>query len=112
MKSMEAFQVVMQMTIMPMIFLSGVFFPVGNLPSWMNFIVKINPASYGIDSIRQLMLETTASSDIALPSSMPVSAISLTLFDHALTVPEEVFIVALFGTLMIGLAMLAFNIQE
>ena len=55
-RSMEAFQAVMQMLLFPMVFLSGVFFPVQNLPAWMNFLVKINPATYGISPIRQVML--------------------------------------------------------
>src|SRR4030042_4831943 len=38
-KSTEAFQAIMQMLMMPMIFLSGVFFPMQNLPGWMSFLV-------------------------------------------------------------------------
>ena len=41
---------------MPLIFLSGVFSPVNNVPTWLEVISKINPLTYGVDAIRQLFL--------------------------------------------------------
>jgi ABC-2 type transport system permease protein len=99
-KSTEAFQAIMQMLMMPMMFLSGVFFPMQNLPSWMSFLVKINPASYGVASIRQVMLGTGS------------SAFDMTLFGHALSIWENVAILAAFGIVMILLAMWSFSRQE
>jgi len=100
-KSTEAFQAIMQMLMFPMIFLSGVFFPMQNLPSWMSFIVKINPASYGVASIRQVMLGTGTN-----------SAFDLTLFGHTMTIWENVAILAFFGFIMVMLAMWSFGRQE
>jgi len=100
-KSTEAFQAIMQMLMFPMIFLSGVFFPMQNLPSWMSFIVKINPASYGVASIRQVMLGTAAD-----------SAFDITLFGHAMTIWENIAILAAFGFIMVMLAMWSFGRQE
>ena len=99
-KSTEAFQAIMQMLMFPMIFLSGVFFPMQNLPSWMSFIVKINPASYGVASIRQVMLGADS------------SAFDITLFGHAMTIWENVAILAAFGFAMVMLAMWSFGRQE
>jgi ABC-2 type transport system permease protein len=100
-KSTEAFQAIMQMLMFPMIFLSGVFFPMQNLPAWMSFIVKINPASYGVASIRQVMLGTSAD-----------PAFGITLFGHAMTVWENIAILAAFGFIMVMLAMWSFGRQE
>ncbi len=51
-RSMDAFQAVMQIMMFPMVLLSGVFFPLQGLPSWMNVLVKINPASLlGLDRV-------------------------------------------------------------
>jgi ABC-2 type transport system permease protein len=100
-KSTEAFQAIMQMLMMPMMFLSGVFFPMQNLPSWMSFLVKINPASYGVASIRQVMLGTGTN-----------SAFDMTLFGHSMTIWENVAILAAFGFIMIMLAMWSFGRQE
>jgi hypothetical protein len=49
------FQLFMQMLVFPMIFLAGVFFPV-DVPTWMQVLSKLNPATYGVDAIRQVFL--------------------------------------------------------
>ncbi len=98
MRSMEAFMVIMNVTMMPMIFLSGVFFPVEGLPSWLNALVKINPVTYGVDPIRQLFQSN------GIPG--------ITLFGHSLSIADDIFIVVGFGLLMIGLAMWSFGHQE
>jgi ABC-2 type transport system permease protein len=100
-KSTEAFQAIMQMLMFPMIFLSGVFFPMQNLPSWMSFIVKINPASYGVAAIRQVVL-----------GNPPDSPFSIYLFGHAMTIWENIAVMAAFGFIMIILAMWSFGRQE
>lgn len=50
--SMEGFQMVMNFLIQPMIFLSGAFYPTKTLPSWLQWAVKLNPLTYGVDAIR------------------------------------------------------------
>jgi ABC-2 type transport system permease protein len=100
-KSMEAFQVVMQMLMFPMIFLSGVFFPLQELPTWMSILVKINPATYGIAPIRQVVLGTSQGNPFAI-----------TLFGYTLSLWHEVAIMAIFGTTMLLLAMWSFSNQD
>ena len=100
-RSMEAFQAVMQMLLFPMVFLSGVFFPVQNLPAWMNFLVKINPATYGIAPIRQVML-----------GASPDSTFSISLLGHTMSLWDNVAVLALFGLAMILLAIWSFGSQE
>ncbi len=50
--SMEGFQMVMMFMIQPMIFLSGAFYPTSTLPSWLGYLVRINPLTYGVDAMR------------------------------------------------------------
>ena len=100
-RSMEAFQAVMQMLMFPMVFLSGAFFPLEGLPAWMNILVKINPATYGIAPIRQVMLGTAS-----------VSSSSISLFGHTLSLWNDITILAVFGAVMILLAMWSFGNQE
>ncbi len=100
-KSMQAFQVVMQMLMFPMIFLSGVFFPVEGLPAWMNVLVKLNPATYGIAPIRQVILGTTADSPLGI-----------TVLGHTMSLWDNVVVVAVFGIVMTLLAMWSFGHQE
>jgi ABC-2 type transport system permease protein len=100
-RSMEAFQVVMQLLMFPMAFLSGVFFPLQGLPTWMSVLVKINPATYGISPIRQVMLGDTTG-----------PLYTVTLFGHDMTLWNNVIVIALFGVIMIVLAMWSFQNQE
>ena len=100
-KSMEAHQAVMQLLVFPMIFLSGIFFPVNNLPQWMSVLVKINPATYGIDPIRQLVL-----------GAQPASSLGITVLGHTMSIGEDLMVVAAFGLVMVTLAMWSFGTQE
>jgi ABC-2 type transport system permease protein len=58
-KSMQAFQVIMTLLVMPLFFLSGGIFPLKNLPTWMEVLSNIDPLTYGVDPIRQIGLSTT-----------------------------------------------------
>jgi len=100
-RSMEAFQAVMQMMMFPMVFLSGVFFPMDGLPAWMSILVKINPVTYGVAPIRQVVLG--ASLD---------STFGISLFGHTMSIWDNIALLALFGTAMILLAMWSFGNQE
>jgi ABC-2 type transport system permease protein len=100
-KSMQAFPVVMQMLVFPMIFLSGVFFPVEGLPAWMNVLVKLNPATYGIAPIRQVML-----------GASPDSPFAISLLGHTMSLWDNIAVIAAFGVVMILLAMWSFSSQE
>jgi len=99
--SIEAFEAVMQMLMLPMMFLSGVFFPVQGLPSWMNVLVKINPVTYGIAPIRQVMLGTS-----------PDSPYTINVLGHSMSVWDNVAVLGLFGVAMILLAMWSLSNQE
>jgi len=100
-KSMEAFTAVMQLLMFPMVFLSGAFFPLEGLPAWMNILVKLNPATYGIAPIRQVVL--------GAPSE---SLFSINLLGHNMSLWDNVAVLAVFGTVMILLAMRSFSSEQ
>ena len=100
-RSMEAFQAVTQMLMFPMVFLSGVFFPVQGLPVWMNVLVKLNPATYGITPIRQVM-----------QGASPDSPFSVSVLGHTMSLWDNVTVMAAFGVAMTLLAMWSFGNQE
>ena len=100
-RSMEAFQAVMQMLLFPMVFLSGVFFPVEGLPWWMSVLVKVNPATYGVASIRQVVLGASAS-----------STFEINVLGHTMSIWDNVAVMSAFGVVMILLAMWSFGNQE
>jgi ABC-2 type transport system permease protein len=100
MRSQQGFQLVMQLLIFPLIFLSGVFFPINNVPQWLEVISKINPVTYGVDAIRQLFLGGEAVS------------FGVTIFGHTMGILEEALLVLAVGLVFLGLAIWFFNRQE
>ena len=65
MRSQQGFQYLMQLMVFPLIFLSGVFFPVDAVPTWLQMVAKINPLTYGVDAIRQIFLGPNITSTAA-----------------------------------------------
>lgn len=100
-RSMEAFQAVMQMLMFPMVFLSGAFFPVQGLPGWLNVLVKLNPATYGITPLRQVMLGTSADYPFAV-----------SILGHTMSLWNNITVLAFFGATMTLLAIWSFGNQE
>jgi ABC-2 type transport system permease protein len=103
MRSLQGFQVVMNFLMMPMFFLSGALFPLTNLPGWMTVLTRLNPASYGIDPLRRVVL-----SDSGLSNAL-VDRIGLTIGGRLLPIPLEVGIVFAFGLVMLSIAVISFQ---
>lgn len=53
--SYESFSVIMNFIVMPMFFLSGAMYPVKLLPMPLQVLAKLNPLTYGIDAIRNIL---------------------------------------------------------
>ncbi len=64
MKTTESFGLFMQVLIFPMFFISGAFFPLTAVPSWMSVLSKINPLTYGVDALRQIILNAQIPSEV------------------------------------------------
>lgn len=54
----QGFQLIMNLLVFPLFFLSGALFPLHGLPSILSAIVTVNPLSYGIDGMRGALLGT------------------------------------------------------
>jgi len=57
---MQGFQLIMNFLIMPMFFLSGALFPLQDAPATLSIIARLNPLSYGIDALRDLLINTSS----------------------------------------------------
>ncbi|MFJ8488035.1 ABC transporter permease [Streptomyces sp. NPDC094038] len=49
----EIFQMLLGLVMMPLLFLSGGFFPLANLPGWAHTLSVVNPLAYGVDLLRR-----------------------------------------------------------
>ena len=58
-EDMQGFQLIMNFLVMPLFFLSGALFPLTGLPLVLTDLTIIDPLSYGIDSFRALLVNTT-----------------------------------------------------
>ncbi len=54
----HGFQLIMNFLVMPTFFLSGALFPLQNSPKVLQMISKVNPLTYGVDGLRQVLLGT------------------------------------------------------
>jgi ABC-2 type transport system permease protein len=52
---MQGFQLIMNFLVMPIVFLSGAFFPLNGLPGFLKVITQIDPLSYGVDGLRGVL---------------------------------------------------------
>jgi ABC-2 type transport system permease protein len=55
---MQGFHLVMNLVLFPLLFFSGAFFPLGDLPAWLKVLAAVNPLSYAVD-----LLHTAAYAD-------------------------------------------------
>ena len=106
MKSMQGFQVVMNFLMMPIFFLSGSLFPLQGLPDWMTFLTRIDPASYGMDPLRRVMLDGAG-----LPAAA-LDTMSLTIGGTVLPIWLEALILLAFGVVMLALAVRNFRVRD
>jgi len=50
--SSEGFQMIVNLITMPLLFMSGVFYPIDNMPDWMKAVAYVNPMTYAVDGMR------------------------------------------------------------
>jgi ABC-2 type transport system permease protein len=95
MRSQRGFQLLMQLVIFPMMFLSGIFFPLSGVDTWMEVLSKINPVTYGIDAIRQVFLG--------------IETAGVTVFGHTMTIMESSLMLIAVGLMLLSSAVWVFN---
>ncbi|MFH0955468.1 MAG: ABC transporter permease [Candidatus Micrarchaeota archaeon] len=54
-QEVETFQLIMNLVIMPLFFLSNALFPLDKMPAWLRDFSLFNPVSYGVDALRTLI---------------------------------------------------------
>jgi ABC-2 type transport system permease protein len=62
MYSLEGFQMIVSFVVFPLFFLSGALFPLDDLPGWLQILTAADPATYGVDALRNSMLGTGSNS--------------------------------------------------
>lgn len=67
MDSTQAFHAIINLFLIPLWLLSGALFPLSGASGWLRLLMRINPLTYGVESLRELLYP---GSGMALPTSL------------------------------------------
>ena len=107
-KQAQTFTSIMQLLVIPMIFVSGALYPVSGLPAWLAVLNRIDPLTYAVDPMRRLVFNHLDISDAARQTLAP----GVTWWGWQLPALLEVGMVLLLGLVMISLAIWRFSRTE
>ncbi|MGH7642365.1 MAG: ABC transporter permease [Candidatus Dormibacteria bacterium] len=101
----QSFQVITQLFVLPMFFLSGAVFPVTKLPVWLGILSKLDPLSYAVDPLRKEVFSYLAIPPVIRHTFDP----GVTWGSWNLPVVAEVGLVAVAAAVMLGIAIRQFS---
>jgi ABC-2 type transport system permease protein len=104
-RQMQSIMGLMQMILMPLIFLSGSLYPLRELPGWLNAAVKVNPITYAVHPIREVVFDHVPGNAAALARLNP----PLTWWGWEVPVAVQLGVVGLTGLVLLGAAIAQFN---
>ena len=107
-RDMQALMPIIQLAIMPMMFLSGAMYPIGDLPSWLLFLTKINPLTYAVQPMRHLVLDAVGVSAAENATLNP----PITWFGWAVPIPLQVLMIAVLGFVILVAAIKRFSAAD
>jgi ABC-2 type transport system permease protein len=107
-QKIEGFQVVMQLLLFPMLFLSGALFPLKGLPAWLAVITRINPLTYAVDPLRHVVFAVQHMP----PAAAARFSTGVSLFGYTLPLSAEIGFVCGFAALFLVLAVAGFGRPE
>ena len=58
-QQMQTMMGVVQMAVVPLSFLSGAMYPIAGLPAWLKTITLLNPVTYGVHPVREIVFHYT-----------------------------------------------------
>ena len=93
-----------QLTIMPMMFLSGALFPLAGLPTWLSVVVRLNPLTYAVEPMRAVVFDHLH----VAPAARAVLDPGITWGGWHVPVAVQVLLVAVLGIALLGVAVLRF----
>lgn len=102
---MEGFQMVMQLVLLPMIFLSGALFPLAGLPLWLDILTRLNPLTYAVAPLRSVVF----SAQNLPPAALARFPSDVTLFGWTLSIWTELAITVVFAAVFLALAVRGFG---
>jgi ABC-2 type transport system permease protein len=108
-KQMQAVMGIMQMIMLPLTMLSGAMYPLTNLPTWLDVLVKINPLTYGVHAVRTTVFNSLPADEQAAlaPLNPPIE-----VFGMSVSAGAGIVVVLGIGVVLLGIAALEFRRSE
>jgi len=107
-KQVQSAMPLVQLTITPLMFLSGSLFPLSNLPGWLHVATTLNPMTYAVEPIRSTVFDHLDLSPAARATFDP----GITWGGWHVPVPLQVAIVVATCLVLLGLAVARFARSE
>jgi ABC-2 type transport system permease protein len=107
-KQVQSAMPLVQLTITPLMFLSGSLFPLSNLPGWLHVATTVNPMTYAVEPIRSTVFDHLDLSPAARATFDP----GITWGGWQVPVALQVAIVAATCLILLGLAVARFARTE
>lgn len=104
-KQAQTFNLVAQVLVFPMIFLSGAMYPIADLPTWLAILNRLNPLSYAVDAMRRLVFDHLDVSEAARDRLAP----GVTWWGWPVPTVVEIAIVLALGSILLTLAVTRFS---
>ncbi|WP_433475099.1 ABC transporter permease [Spirillospora sp. CA-142024] len=104
-KGTQTFFGIVQLVMMPMLFLSGAWYPLAGLPGWLAALARLSPLTYVVDPLRQTVFDQvtmTAAQESRLDPGV-------TWFGRRLPVALELALVGTAGLVMLAMAVRRFR---
>ena len=105
-KSVESAQLVFQFLLFPLLFLSGSFAPITDIPPWLQVLTALNPVTYGVDLLRRITFQLLGLSQDTIQSLV------VSYHGTALTVHIDIALLSLFAVCTITAGVFAFAKRE
>jgi ABC-2 type transport system permease protein len=107
-KQAQTFAGVMQMLVIPMFFVSGAFYPVSGLPTWLAVLNRLDPLTYAVDPMRRMVFAHLEVSDAARDALAP----GVSWWGWHLPAGVEVLMVVAMGVVLLSVAIARFDRTE
>ena len=107
-KQIQSAMPLVQLTITPLMFLSGALFPLSNLPTWLKVVTTLNPMTYAVESIRSVVFDRL---DLA-PAVRATFDPGITWAGWPVPTAVEVAVVVITCLVLLGLAVARFARTE
>ena len=79
--TMQGFHLVMNLLLFPLLFLSGAFYPLANLPPWLEWLARLDPLTYAVEPLQLALYADGREGYLGVGVSLPIlTVLALAVF--------------------------------